>query len=144
MLLDWDENVKLSDFAGSSIDGSTPSVVPSPHSEHPNMPAIQPSIQSEMFALGSSLYEIETTRQLYHDKTDEEIEGLFRADKFPDTSALLLGEVIRKCWMVKYEDVGEALNDIWCLEEYSKSKYGKSPACSRAVAVYALHTARFT
>jgi serine/threonine protein kinase len=29
VLLDWNENVKLGDFAGSSIDGSAPSVLPS-------------------------------------------------------------------------------------------------------------------
>ncbi|KAF2003267.1 kinase-like protein [Amniculicola lignicola CBS 123094] len=117
MLLDQDENVKLSDFAGSSIDGSTPTVAPSPHSEHPNIPATQPSIQSEIFALGSSLYEMETTQQPYHDKTDKEIEKLFIAGEFPDTRALLLGDVISKCWTVKYKDVGEALRDIQRLEE---------------------------
>jgi serine/threonine protein kinase len=112
VLLDWAEDVKLSDFAGASIDGSPPSVLPSPHSEHPNMQGKNPSVQSEIFALGSALYEVETTRQPYHDKSDEDIEELFRAGEFPDTSALLLGEVIRKCWGVAYKDVGEAVNDI--------------------------------
>lgn len=97
ILLDWSENAKLSDFAGSSIDGSAPSVLPSPHSEHPNMPSTKPSIQSEMFALGSTLYEVETTQRPYHDKSDKDIEELFRAGDYPDTSALMLGEVIRKC-----------------------------------------------
>lgn len=65
-----------------------------------------------MFALGSTLYEVETTRQPYHDKSDKDINELFRAGDFPDTSALILGEVISKCWRMEYEDIGEAVNDI--------------------------------
>ncbi|KAI0830947.1 hypothetical protein F5Y06DRAFT_281943 [Hypoxylon sp. FL0890] len=33
-MLDWNEDVKLSDFAGSSIDDSEPTVAPSAHSTH--------------------------------------------------------------------------------------------------------------
>ncbi|KAF2001304.1 hypothetical protein P154DRAFT_596351, partial [Amniculicola lignicola CBS 123094] len=121
MLLNQDEDVKLSDFAGLLIDGSTLLVVPSLHLEHLNI--TQPSIQSEIFALGSSLYEIEITHQPYFDKTDNEIEELFAAGLFPDIRPLLLGEVISKCWTVKYEDVGEALKDIRCLEELSRGKH---------------------
>ncbi|KAF1958341.1 hypothetical protein CC80DRAFT_524489 [Byssothecium circinans] len=102
----------LSDFAGSSIDGSAPSVLPSPYSEHPTMPSTRPSIQSEMFALGSTLYEVETAQRPYHDKSDKDIKELFRTGDFPDTSALMLGEVISKCWRVEYEDVSKAVKDI--------------------------------
>lgn len=117
VLLDWDEDAKLSDFAGSSIDGSAPSVLPSPHSEHPNLPSMKPSIRSEMCALGSTLYEVETTQQPYHDKSDKDIEELFGAEHFPDTSALMLGEVIRKCWKTEYEDVGEVVKDVTCVRD---------------------------
>ncbi|KAF2274065.1 kinase-like protein [Westerdykella ornata] len=117
MLLDWAEDVKLSDFAGASVDGSAPYVLPSPHSEHPKMRATQPSIQSEVFALGSALYEMETTQQPYHDKEDEEIEELFGAGEFPDTSALILGEVIQKCWRMEYRDAGEAAHDVKCIRK---------------------------
>ncbi|KAF2006468.1 hypothetical protein P154DRAFT_422197, partial [Amniculicola lignicola CBS 123094] len=67
---------------------------------------------SKIFALGSSLYKIETTHQLYYNKTDNKIKELFIAWVFPNTRALLLGEVISKCWMVKYKDVSKALKDI--------------------------------
>jgi hypothetical protein len=46
------------------------------------------------------------------DKSDKNIEELFRAGEFPDTSALILGEVISKCWRLEYEDVSKAVNDI--------------------------------
>jgi serine/threonine protein kinase len=112
ILLDWDENAKLSDFAGSSLDGSEPMVFPSAHSEHPDMPTTNPSIQSELFALGSTLYEIETTYKPYPDKNDGELAKLFKANKFPDTRELILGKVITKCWMARYKDASQAVVDI--------------------------------
>lgn len=112
VLLDWNEDVKLSDFAGSSLDGSEPTVAPSAHSTHPKFPITQPSIQSELFAVGSMLYEMETTFEPYHDKNDGELEDLFEGDQFPDTSDLVLGEVIRKCWAANYTDSIEVVVDI--------------------------------
>jgi serine/threonine protein kinase len=112
ILLDWDENAKLSDFAGSSIDGSEPTVFPSAHSEHPDMPTANPSVQSELFALGSTLYEIETTYKPYPDKNDGELARLFKANKFPDTRELILGKVIIKCWMARYKEASQAVVDI--------------------------------
>jgi len=112
ILLDWDENAKLSDFAGSSLDGSEPMVFPSSHSEHPDMPTANPSIQSELFALGSTLYEIETTYKPYPDKNDGELAKLFKANKFPDTRNLILGKVITQCWMARYKDASQAVVDI--------------------------------
>lgn len=111
-LLDSQGNLKLSDFAGSSLDGSEPTVAPSAHSTHPRLSTLEPSLESELFALGSMLYEIETTFQPYHDKNDEELEQLFGADEYPDTSNLVLGEMIRKCWMAHYQDAGELVVDI--------------------------------
>jgi len=112
VLLDQYEIAKLSDFAGSSLDKSKPTVAPSAHSEHPNMPHTKPSIHSELFALGSMLYEIETTNEPYPDKNEQELEELFKAAKYPDTSKLILGTVITKCWMAQYEDASEAVVDI--------------------------------
>jgi serine/threonine protein kinase len=112
VLLDQYETAKLSDFAGSSLDKSKPTVAPSAHSEHPNMPHTQPSIQSELFALGSMLYEIETANEPYPDKNEQELEELFKADKYPDTDKLILGMVITNCWMAQYEDASEAVVDI--------------------------------
>ncbi|KAF2001760.1 kinase-like protein [Amniculicola lignicola CBS 123094] len=136
ILLDSFEDAKLSDFAGSSIDGSAPSVLPSPHSEHPNMPSTEPSIHSEIFALGSTLYEVETTQQPYHDKSDEDIKELFRGGAFPDTSALVLGDVISRCWRVEYKDVGEAVNDIALIQ----SRYVNAVETQRGIVWGRHHT----
>lgn len=110
ILLDRNENAQLADFAGSSIDGCEPLVYASEHAEHPDIPVA--TLQSEVFALGSTLYEIETTRQPYYDRSTKEIKQLFCAKSFPDTHSLLLEVVIRKCWNVEYQSVSEAVDDL--------------------------------
>ncbi|OTA96288.1 hypothetical protein M434DRAFT_67809 [Hypoxylon sp. CO27-5] len=120
VMLDWDENVKLSDFAGSSIDDSEPTVAPSAHSTHPRLSVTQPSVYSELFAFGSLLYEMETTFEAYHDKNDGELEELFESDQYPETGNLILGEVIRKCWMAQYADASELIADIRSLQTHLK------------------------
>lgn len=112
VLLDWNDDVKLCDFAGSSLDGSEPMVAPSAHSTHPRISITHPSIRSELFAIGSLLHEIETTYEPYNDKNDEELEELFGADQYPDVGNLRLGEVITKCWAGQYADAGELVIDI--------------------------------
>jgi hypothetical protein len=90
------------------------------------MPATKPSPQSEIFALGSTIYELETTHQPYYDKTDTEIERLFSAQDFPDTSALVLSEIVMKCWKAEYENIGEVREDIMCVKKKFESNYANT------------------
>lgn len=120
VLLDWNEDVKLCDFAGSSLDGSEPMVAPSAHSTHPRISITHPSIRSELFAIGSMLYEIETTYVPYDGKNDGELEELFGADHYPEVGNLTLGEVITKCWTGQYVDASEIVMDIGQIEEHLK------------------------
>ena len=62
--------------------------------------------------MGSTIYEVETARQPYYDKTDTEIERLFSVQVSPDTRALVLGEVVAKCWRMEYKDIGKSMADI--------------------------------
>ncbi|KAF2180852.1 hypothetical protein K469DRAFT_590937, partial [Zopfia rhizophila CBS 207.26] len=96
-LLNWDENVKLSDFTRSSINKSTLTVLPSRKSQNPNLPKNESLVQSEIFTLSSILYKVETTRQPYYDKSKSELEKHFSRGDFPDTSALVLREIITGC-----------------------------------------------
>ncbi|KAF4448128.1 serine/threonine protein kinase [Fusarium austroafricanum] len=116
VLLDWNEDVKLCDFAGSSLDGSEPTVAPGAHSMHPRISITHPSIRSELFAVGSMLYEIETTYEPYNDKNDGELEELFGADQYPEVAYWALGEVITKCWTGQYADSGKIVIDIGQIE----------------------------
>jgi serine/threonine protein kinase len=100
VLIDWNENVKLCDFAGSSINGSKPLNHPDIRLTSPTISI--PSIPAELFALSSLLYEIETTHLPYYDKDESEVLKLFRAKQFPNTENLVLGNAIRNCWNSKY------------------------------------------
>lgn len=110
ILLDQNNDARLSNFAGSSIDGSDPEVLPSHHSQHPCIRI--PSVQSEIFALGSTFYEIETTKQPYHNRIEREVHTLFQAQHFPDTGSLVLGPVIEKCWHMEFSSVVEVIEDL--------------------------------
>jgi serine/threonine protein kinase len=107
VLLDRKENQKLSDIAGSSLDGSPPTVAPGIYSAHQSLSTMDPTVQPELFPLGSFLYEVETTRRPFDDKNEDEVEALFGLNQCPATSGLVLGEVIRKCWTMTYSNAGE-------------------------------------
>ena len=124
VLLDWEDNAKLSDFARSSIDGCEPLVLPSLHSEHPRWPSSSPTVQSELFALGSTLYGIETTTKPYHDKDDSQVLYLFHKDVFPETEKMVLGQMIQNCWFGRYQSGTEVVVDI----EQVRERQEVSPA----------------
>lgn len=127
VLLDRKENAKLSDFAGSSLDGSASTVAPSVHSAHLSLSTMEPTVQSELFALGSLLYEVETTRRPLDDKTEEDVEALFGSNRYPATNEMMLGEVIRKCWTMTYFSASEVVADIKRIQEHiDDNKYARS------------------
>ncbi|OAP54621.1 hypothetical protein AYL99_11069 [Fonsecaea erecta] len=113
LLLDDQDNVKLCDFAGSSIDGKENSVLPGTHEGFQLfLHGEAPSIHTELYSLGCVIFEISTMWQPYHGKTDKEIERLYEAGEFPDTNHLLLGPVIRKCWTFQYNSAAEVIDEI--------------------------------
>ncbi|OAL37098.1 hypothetical protein AYO20_03575 [Fonsecaea nubica] len=103
-------NLKLCDFAGSSLDGSEPLVLAGYRAQCPW--SDDSSIETELFALGSLLYELSTGLEPYDDKPLSDITSLFRAKQFPPVGHLVLGPVINKCWMGQYTDTKELVGDI--------------------------------
>ncbi|KAI2009272.1 hypothetical protein LOZ14_001166 [Ophidiomyces ophidiicola] len=99
VLIDENNNAKLSDFAGSKL--------------------MMPTVQTEIFGLGSVLFELCTTNQPYHNIEDHEVDVLFRDGIFPDTTNLPLGEIILKCWTGKYVSGREVATDV----EQIQNKY---------------------
>jgi len=53
---------------------------------------------TDVFALGSTIYEIMTGTQPYAHCTDEEVEALFKEGTFPPVDRIPCGEVIKRCW----------------------------------------------
>jgi hypothetical protein len=68
--------LKLGDFSGSSIDGEPVLVCYETSHEHPEMTDI--SIKSELFALGSTLYEIMTGSRPYKGNSDFAIKAAYK------------------------------------------------------------------
>jgi serine/threonine protein kinase len=111
VLLDFDDNAKLVDFAGSSLDDSEPLAFPSPRFTKQSVAV--PSIQAEIFAIGSLFYQLETTRPPYHEEESEsKVSKLFDSDIFPETSSLLLRNVIDRCWNLRYSQASDILLDL--------------------------------
>lgn len=111
ILLDEGLNAKLCDFAGSSIDGQDPLILYETSHEHPEM--IDISVGSEIFALGSTFYEVMAGSKPYHELSDAEIIQAYRQGIFPSiTSLAAFNDIIYKCWTQNYTTIQELLEDV--------------------------------
>ncbi|KAI1945107.1 hypothetical protein LOZ57_004405 [Ophidiomyces ophidiicola] len=120
VLIDENNNAKLSDFAGSKIDDGKVEVAPGSRACHPDLQkCLKPTVQTEIFGLRSVLFELCTTNQPYHNIEDHEVDVLFRDGIFPDTTNLPLGEIVLKCWTGKYASGREVATDV----EQIQNKY---------------------
>ncbi|KAI9756308.1 MAG: Peptidyl-prolyl cis-trans isomerase NIMA-interacting protein 1 [Chaenotheca gracillima] len=107
--LDENLDIKLGDFAGSSIDGSQSLVAYQISHAHPG---ITISIDSEIFALGSVMYEIITGEPPYKDLSHEENEDAYQHEIFPEIPQPILGLLITKCWRREYATVDELVREV--------------------------------
>ncbi|KAH8693320.1 kinase-like domain-containing protein [Phaeosphaeriaceae sp. PMI808] len=121
LFLDGELNLKLGDFAGSSIDGSLATICYSTTHELPTSGSssnidgddIIITKETEIFAFGSTLYEMVTGHPPFDDKSDSEVERLFRSREFPDVHSLpILGPLIKNCWNVEFSSMDEVLKSI--------------------------------
>lgn len=111
MLLDSKGVLKLADFAGSSVDGSAASVDYEKGSRLPG--ELEATQKTDIFALGSAFFEMETRAPPYKDKSFSEVEKLYKQGRFPSLkNAPLLGPTIRKCWQQNYENALEIIKDL--------------------------------
>ncbi|KAF2105483.1 hypothetical protein BDV96DRAFT_592411 [Lophiotrema nucula] len=74
------------------------------------------SITTEVFAVGSLIFEISTGKRPYDDIEDEEVESFFRQKVFPRTTDVCFGDIIEKCWFGDFKSVAEILHAILALE----------------------------
>lgn len=121
IFLDARLNAKVADFAGSSIDGSPLLVVVTESHEFPG-PRL--SVQADLFALGSVLYEITTGHPPYKELDDIEIRALYLNRKFPEITSLgAIGAIIEQCWQGNHsgaEAVVERLRGINVIDADAK------------------------
>jgi serine/threonine protein kinase len=116
--LDRNLDLKLSDFAGSSIDQSLALVC---YSTTHQLPDASPSAtgevriteRTEIFALGLALYEMSTGSEPYKDKDDLEVESLYRRKIFPNVLGIgILGPMILGCWNLEFDCMADVLSSI--------------------------------
>ncbi|TVY88096.1 G-type lectin S-receptor-like serine/threonine-protein kinase [Lachnellula willkommii] len=100
-LLDADMSLKIIDFSGSSLDGSRAMVCPGARYAAPDpdwKPGKPPTVEEDLFGLGSTIYYIVTGKVPFDELPDEEVEKKYLGREFPDLADVLYGEIIRLCW----------------------------------------------
>lgn len=110
VFLDDNLNVRLGDFAGSAIDNLPPLTCYELSHELPNE-AI--STRTELFALGSTTYEIMAGSKPYEDLSDDEISAAFADERYPDLESIpAFKSIISKCWKQEYASAQDVLLDV--------------------------------
>ena len=114
-LVDKSCNIRLSDFGGSSLLGSEALVVESVSHFLPRNTYYPSTVQSDLFALGSALYEILFGKEPYEGMEDEHIQRRFSQKIFPTLQEIKdqqWRKIIQKCWMREYDCAAEIFEDI--------------------------------
>lgn len=71
---------------------------------------IKVSRATDIFAIGSLIYEIVTEKPPYHDLDDDYVEELFQREDFSPTADGYLGVIIRGGWNGEYETAKQVLD----------------------------------
>ncbi|CAD0114189.1 unnamed protein product [Aureobasidium uvarum] len=118
ILLDESYKVYLIDFSGSWIDGNSGSAMESVRFFLPRDMDSDSTVQTDIFAFGSTLYEIMTGTQPYNDLADETVEELFQQGEFPSLDLIPCGQIIKECWTGIFQSVNDVL---FALQRVQKS-----------------------
>ncbi|KAL2868914.1 protein kinase family protein [Aspergillus lucknowensis] len=117
LLIDRSGHIKFIDFAGSSLDGNEPLVC---YEWCSYRPCAALDIKTDIFAFGSTLFEIETGNLPFHELQEglsswelmRAAEERFTARDYPDMDMMQLRHVITRCWNGEYESMVDVRGDI--------------------------------
>ncbi|EGX96301.1 protein kinase, putative [Cordyceps militaris CM01] len=93
MVLDDNMCVRIIDFSGSSIDGLPPLCLESARYFLPR-PEPTCNVQTDLFALGSSIYHIMQRAPPFKDLDIDEIEDRYKRQDFPELTNVFCGSII--------------------------------------------------
>ncbi|KFY32396.1 hypothetical protein V493_00235 [Pseudogymnoascus sp. VKM F-4281 (FW-2241)] len=114
-LLDSDLDLKISDFSGSSLEGSRASACAGRRYARGGFDFhSQQTMSDDLFGLGSTIYFIMTGQKPFEDLPSDEVERRYRDQVYPDVSGLKCGSLIRQCWdsqITSAQEVYEYLRD---------------------------------
>lgn len=102
LLLDADMGLKITDFSGSSIDGSRAMVCPGTRYSTPDphwKPGKPSTVNEDLFSLGSTIYYIIMGKAPFDNLLDEEVERKYLNREFPDLTGVACGDIIKLCWL---------------------------------------------
>ncbi|KXS93317.1 hypothetical protein AC579_8459 [Pseudocercospora musae] len=90
--------LKVIDFGCSSIDGKLPSGGGQPHFYPQGLHSSLRRDEYDVFALGSTIYEIFTGKRPYHDLSSQEAQAKLSQQELPDLTSIPVKRVIEGCW----------------------------------------------
>ncbi|KAJ6007426.1 hypothetical protein N7540_011402 [Penicillium herquei] len=108
-----DMSIKMCDFCGSSING-LPSLV-GEETRYCMAWGTPRSVTTDIFALGSLIFEITTGLRPYDEIPDEEWEEVnrrYNAQEFPSLEGNSYERIILKCWTSQYADAEQLKYDL--------------------------------
>ncbi|TAQ89312.1 hypothetical protein B7494_g2374 [Chlorociboria aeruginascens] len=112
-LLDTQLGLKIADFGGSSLAGSKPSAYSGPRFSLPDRCwRDSPTVQDDLFALGTTICFIMTSQLPFPKLSKNEIEEKYQNHKFSNISRIVCGEFIKRCWTSQIVSAREIYNFI--------------------------------
>lgn len=108
-------NIRLSDFGGSSLQGLEAIVMENASHFLPRDEDSPNTVQTDLFALGSTIYEILLGKKPFEGTEDEEIQSRFSQKIFPlldGISDQQWKDVIQKCWLCEYDRASDIFEDL--------------------------------
>lgn len=100
-------------FSGAAVDGNPPPFIErAGFFLERDVEVEGSSAKSDLFAVGSTIYQIVTGVPPYADHGDDEIDEMFARREFPSLDGVLFGEVIGCCWAQGYMWARQALNAV--------------------------------